>query len=807
MATPKYQTPIDKYRWLKQQMDKESYAGPVAGYRPEGYDKVWHRESTIDPKVTYWKPNAIKDSLAPYAVYDSDRERQSYWEDPRNVGAWHDYLQLQGEGFEAPEPVDRHYIETAYQYMKEQNGSPNWNTWKPLPFGHMLSYVAQQIPSPESAIDERFLNSTADGSRYLPGTDIRNPAYAVQALLDYQNVITQIQDEAQLKTAQQSDELNQFYITTQQQNNPIYDQYQKELEESAGADYLELEPWEKWILPLVSAADMKNRPNWSTNIGIVSQGLMAALGGFGQGALVGGVTGSVVPGLGTAAGATGGGIAGAVLGFAGSIDASLRARKGEEVPNWLVNTNKFFNFFAAATERVIGVSELQRQEQQPVEWGSQYGLDPTAKATEWGSQYGLPTESTPPDGIPIASWEQTKAAIKAADLQYESLAGTENGGIGDWLVDSISWLANKIDPEKNSGLQTGLGEVWQLHKGLSGPRALKGSGTIGRESQEELYNMLLDKDSPVDPEVALAIFRDKYGFSGNLNDMIYQTLLDPSVVMPRVFANMGVDYAGTKIQDIQRQISIEGPSPALIDNLTDAMRMQASFQRSIGNPIVDISPYPVQMLFDYVIGRKNQNLRSTAPFFRTVAEYKMLKDTGLLAPAASAFEFKAGDTDLGMVYFGTDNSITWKKPDGSVEYMYANAANAAGFKFVIEEGKPVLYVNGQRASTIGGEDIYTPPEGTTVIDVDPNAPRPAADVDFVEQTTTVTADVELPDGTRAESVDIDPANQTFEAHGQDGITYIARVEDNVVIDTLNSEGVSIHDPNRVITINPVQVRV
>ena len=253
MATPKYQTPIDKYRWLKQQMDKEGYAGPVAGYRPEGYDKVWHRESTIDPKVTYWKPNAIKNSLAPYAVYDSDRERQSYWEDPRNVGAWHDYLQLQGEGFEAPAPVDRQYIETAYQYMKEQNGSPNWNTWKPLPFGHMLSYVAQQIPSPESAIDERFLNSTADGSRYLPGTDIRNPAYAVQALLDYQNFITQLQDEAQLKTAQQADELNQFYITTQQENNPIYDQYQKELEESAGADYLELEPWEQWILPLFSA--------------------------------------------------------------------------------------------------------------------------------------------------------------------------------------------------------------------------------------------------------------------------------------------------------------------------------------------------------------------------------------------------------------------------------------------------------------------------------------------------------------------------------------------------------------------------
>lgn len=819
MATPKYQTPIDKYRWLKQQMDKESYAGPVAGYRPEGYDKVWHRESTIDPKVTYWKPNAIKDSLAPYAVYDSGRERQSYWEDPRNVGAWHDYLQLQGEGFEAPEPVDRHYIETAYQYMKEQNGSPNWNTWKPLPFGHMLSYVAQQIPSPESAIDERFLNSTADGSRYLPGTDIRNPAYAVQALLDYQNVITQLQDEAQLKTAQQADELNQFYITMQQENNPIYDQYQKELEESAGADYLELEPWEQWNLALVSAADMKNRPNWSTNIGIVSQGLMAAVGGFGQGALAGGLVGSVVPGLGTAAGATAGGIAGAVLSLAGSVDASLLARKGEEVPNWLVNTNRFFNLLAEGLERIIGVAHIgQSVQEEKLESGAEItdNLFPSWEQIKGG-------------------WQPFWTAWKASALQYESLAGTENGGIGDWLVDTVSWLANKFErdregaypgilneqglPEeviplnqanpnrRNSGLTTGLGEVWQLHKGLSGPRALKGSGTIGRESQEELYNMLLDKDNPVDPEVALAIFRDKYGFSGNRNDMFYQTLLDPAVVMPRVFANMGVDYASTKIQDIQRQISVEGPSPALIDNLTDAMSMQATFQRSIGNPIVDISPYPVQMLFDYVIGRKNQNLRSTAPFFRSVAEYKMLKDTGLLAPAASAFEFKAGDTDLGMVYFGTDNSITWKKPDGSVEYMYANTANAAGFKFVIEEGKPVLYVNGQRASTIGGENIYTPPEGTTVVDVDPNAPRPAADVDFVEQTTTVTADVELPDGTRAESVDIDPANQTFEAHGQDGITYIARVEDNVVIDTLNSEGVSIHDPNRVITINPVEVRV
>ena len=69
-----------------------------------------------------------------------------------------------------------------------------------------------------------------------------------------------------------------------------------------------------------------------------------------------------------------------------------------------MNTNKFFNFWAEVTERVVGVSELERQEQQPVEWGSQYGLDPTAKTTEWGSQYGLPTEATPPDGIPVASW-------------------------------------------------------------------------------------------------------------------------------------------------------------------------------------------------------------------------------------------------------------------------------------------------------------------------------------------------------------------------------------------------------------------
>src|SRR5690606_41839596 len=108
---------------------------------------------------------------------------------------------------------------------------------------------------------------------------------------------------------------------------------------------------------------------------------------------------------------------------------SLHARKGEEVPNWLVNTNKFFNFLAEVTERTIGTAEIRGADRE----GGYPGIL---------NEQGLPEEVTP------LTKESFLTAWKAADLQYESLAGTENGGIGDWLVDTVSWLANKFESDR-----------------------------------------------------------------------------------------------------------------------------------------------------------------------------------------------------------------------------------------------------------------------------------------------------------------------------------------------------------------------
>lgn len=808
-----YKSPVDTYRWLKAMMDKEGYKGSIAGYQPKGYHKVFTGQSA-DPNVTYWRPYSViqENALAPMAVYRNDQEYQSYWEDPRNVGKWRDYLALQEDDFIDPPYIDRDFLENSYQLMKQQNGgSADWTSWKPLPFGHNLSYVAQQISSPDNAIDPNYL--TFAENKYIPGTDKTNPAWAVQAFMDYQNVVTDYQAVEAGKKAEFSQETQDFLSWLQQnstqqvidtkyllngkeltdEQRTIFESYQKEMDEAALADYNKLEPWEKGVLSVTSIADMKNRPAWSTDVGILSRALMESLGGMGVGAAAGALVGTfILPGLGTAAGAwLGSVLTGAATGIA-SVDASFAERKGEITTPITRFMLRLANLAAEVTERTVGTAEI-------------LGADREGGYPGILNEQGLPEEVTP------LTNESFLTAWKAADLQYESLAGTQNGGIGDWLVDAVSWLANKADPEKNSGLQTGLGEVWQLHKGLSGTRAIKGTGTLGRDSQAELFRMLSDKDNPIDPETALAIYRDKYGFSGNLNDMVYQTLLDPSVIMPRVMAQAGYDIAGVKVTKLQEAISTSGADPVLLGKLDDAIRWRNATGNALGNPIVDAMPYPVQMLFDLVSSaRGGKGWRSTTPFWQSFSEYRTLKQSGLLSIPTNTFNFKQGDTDLGTVYVNPDNSFTWSKPDGSVEHMYSDVANALGYKFAMEDGQPVLYVHGQRASTVEGMpgETYTPPEGTTVVDIDPNATKaPIVQVTFEKQTVTVTADVQMPDGSRAENVTVNPTEQTFEVHGQDGITYIARAVDGIVIDTLDAQGVSIHDPNRTIKVNPVEIRV
>jgi len=803
-----WKSPVDTYRWLKAQMDREGYKGSVLSYQPKGYHKVFTAQSA-DPNVTYWKPYEVSrtNALAPMAVYRHDTEKQTYWEDPANIGQWRDYLMLQEDDFVAPPYIDYDFIENSYQLMKQQNGgSDDWTSWKPLPFGHNLSYVAQQLPSPDTVLDPNFM--TYAENKYVPGTNVLNPAYSVQVFNDYANIVGELEAIETGNKTEFSRELQDYMswlnqnatqqaigtadMTETEQANPIISDYQKEMEEVANADYMDLEPWEKAMLTFTSTADMKNRPAWSTNVGILSRGLLESIGGMGTGALIGGLIGTAIaPGPGTVAGAKIGSLIFGALSGITSIDASIAERKGEVVNPATRVINRIANGLAEIAERTVGTAVILGE-------GREGGYPGVIKD-------GLPAETTP------ITWDGFWTAWKAAQLQYESVAGTENGGIGDWLIDSVSWIANKVDPEKNSGLQTGLGEVWQLHKGLSGPRALKGSGTIGRDSQIELYNLLADKDNPLEPETVLAIYRDKYGFSGNINDMVYQTLLDPAVVMPRVMANVGLDLTTSKVQSIKDAISLEGPNPVLLSKLDDAIRWQNTLTRAKGNPIVDMTPYPVQMLFDLTSNaRGGVGPRSTTPFWQSFAEFRTLKQSGLLDAPLNTFEFKQGDADFGTVYFGKDNSVTWRKPDGTVEHMYSDVANAMGYKFVMEDGVPVLYVHGQRASTYHGEggEVYTPPEGTVVVDADPNATQPPiARATFEEQVVTVTPDVEMPDGTRATDVRVDPVAQTFEVHGQDGITYIARASDGIVIDTLNAEGVSIHDPNRTIKVNPVDIRV
>ena len=102
-----WKSPVDTYRWLKAQMDREGYKGSVLSYQPKGYHKVFTAQSA-DPNVTYWKPYEVSrtNALAPMAVYRHDTEKQTYWEDPANIGQWRDYLMLQEDDFVAPPYID-----------------------------------------------------------------------------------------------------------------------------------------------------------------------------------------------------------------------------------------------------------------------------------------------------------------------------------------------------------------------------------------------------------------------------------------------------------------------------------------------------------------------------------------------------------------------------------------------------------------------------------------------------------------------------------------------------------------------------
>ena len=271
-----WKSPVDTYRWLKAQMDKEGYKGSVLGYQPKGYHKVFTGQSA-DPNVTYWKPYEVSrtNALAPMAVYRHDTDKQTYWEDPANIGQWRDYLMLQEDDFVAPPYIDYDFIENSYQLMKQQNGgSDDWTSWKPLPFGHNLSYVAQQLPSPDTALDPNFM--TYAENKYVPGTNVLNPAYSVQVFNDYVNIVGELEAIEAGKKTEFSKELQDFMtwlnqnatqqqiatadLTEAEQANPIISDYQKEMEEVANADYNLMEPWEKAVLPFTSTADIKNRP-------------------------------------------------------------------------------------------------------------------------------------------------------------------------------------------------------------------------------------------------------------------------------------------------------------------------------------------------------------------------------------------------------------------------------------------------------------------------------------------------------------------------------------------------------------------
>lgn len=604
---------------------------------PPGYQRIWWKRDPQNQKVIYWKPDAqyrYRPDLPP-AIWDSTKQFQGYWDDPKNVVKAYNYLRVQDDDFEPPAYLDKDFVNSMYKTLASYNGNQDPALWKPLPYGTEESYYAYAAPGPdwwESMPGNRYKLPDNNPQRVtVPGqtgfgtgltgtlsTGVTASLEAVQAIIDEVNAEQLIKLQEGQISQDEYDQSVQFFsqyalsdegrafigqnMTEEQLAAPFDPRDYSQLAvtgllEQQGVldlngepfqEYTEMEPFAQILLTLFGSPENLNAPEYSRQISAGVQGGMAGFGAWGAVMTYGVIAAKVAAGPAAAVAATGVGapvaaaipiVAFALAGLVGGLQYHS-AITGKQ--NFISTAfNKVMNFLSQGTEQVIGTATIMSEINKTADELIKAGATEEQVSKTMYDKYGITSQDF---------WEKFGSAWTASRMYYESAGGK---GAGDWIVDTVSTTLHAINPKLSSGMTTAPGEVWQLQLGRDTPSALGLNSVETRAAIMRDLNALGPNPDRQSKEAVLAMWQDALGMTGNMNDFVGQMFVDPLNFAPGA-VNKGLDLYAQK-QFKAAVAANDLPTAKWYANLSEAAKLAP------GNPIIDSLPFGVQNVAEMLI--------------------------------------------------------------------------------------------------------------------------------------------------------------------------------------------------------------
>lgn len=303
--------------------------------------------------------------------------------------------------------------------------------------------------------------------------------------------------------------------------------------------------WQQWILSVaVPQTSIEGRPEWSRMLASLGVGAMAGLGGAYIGRLAG-PWGSLVGAL-----ALGGG-------------AAYQAYTGTTVPV-LNDILQAFDALAIFAKRGLGTIRQS--------------------------------------GVTL---ENLQDAWNAAEANY---AVSTNDAINTFarILDFLDFNSQyfEVNPENLAKKN----QVWMIHEGIVKPV------TISDPRDAEALNWLRDEirrkrlnegATPDEIRAFVDEFKARYGTTGIINDLVYETIIDPSSLIPFLSGKIG----------------------KTVSSAVGNERLAAAFEASTGSPVIDILPPGLQQLAEGITG-----VRGSSGIVGAIELYKGMVRQGFYPP-------------------------------------------------------------------------------------------------------------------------------------------------------------------------------
>jgi hypothetical protein len=349
--------------------------------------------------------------------------------------------------------------------------------------------------------------------------------------------------------------------------------------------------------------NLSNRPDWTRAPATLVQGVM----------------GGIAPAM--VATAVGTPLAGALAFLAFGGIAAYQAYTGERIP-LISDIYDKFQIPAKALESGIGQLSLDLTPEERMN-----NILPNAANVVTQLMGG---KETPVMAAGRLKYETSKPIVM--DALIWSLDTAYNLGVETAGLFGGGWKKVQID-------QAGEGYRWDINKGINDP--VKITGTV----EDAALNEYWDKLKVTTPEnfdrVLAEVDQDAYdrfGYSGVLNDLVGQTILDP--------LNFAPFMEGLGAEKVGKLFARAGVAPEFMSKFADVAA------RSRGNPFIDVLPIGVQQVAEAIMRGKGDK-PDFKPFGLNIGDLgKRSASTGLIGTIeATKREIRAG------TYFGKENPV------------------------------------------------------------------------------------------------------------------------------------------------------